>query len=314
MVEAFGITTCGVSAHRAVLFVVISVGMSLGLPGCDTLTALLDQSSKPSAKLNGVKLQGLSLESVTLAFNVDVTNPYTFPLPLADVDYALSGQGQPFMLGKANLAGTIPAGGAKTFTVPATVRFMDLLKVLKTVKPGAVVAYQAQLGLSIDVPQTGPMRLPIKTQGKIPIPAVPGVELTDVNWKSLSLRDASAVISLQLTNRNAFPVNLQQMDYGLTLAGQRVAQSSLKSAAVFESGKPQMVQIPISISPIQMGVSVLQRSPGQRGSLRDRRPDEPQQLVRRYEPALQQKRTDSVLAVRRRCHGCRPSSWYPYVC
>jgi len=99
-----------------------------------------------------------------------VGNPYSVSLPISDLDYALSSQGQQFLTGKTDVATAIPAGGSKTLGVPVKVSFSELIEAVKDARPGSTIPYHADLGLSADTPVFGTMRLPMAKDGQIDIP------------------------------------------------------------------------------------------------------------------------------------------------
>ena len=57
---------------------------------------------------------------------------------------------------------------------------MDMLKALKGIRPGSKIPYKADLGLSVDAPVLGLIRLPLEKEGEIILPTV-----SDVNVKSI---------------------------------------------------------------------------------------------------------------------------------
>jgi LEA14-like dessication related protein len=212
---------------------------------------------RPSARLSGVSLENVDAKSLTLQFAVDVTNPYPAPLPLTNLDYALGSKGSTFLDGNAPLQGTVPAGGTKTVLVPARVTFRRLLAALSGVQPGQVVPYDAAMGLSVDAPVIGSLRLPLKKEGRLPIPALPDAALRDVRWDQLSLARAVGVIELALTNRNEFPVDLSAMDYALSVGGKKVAQSRVTKPVRFEPGQTRTVEIPVAFATGELGLGAL---------------------------------------------------------
>lgn len=223
------------------------------LGGCQSLKAMLDAS--PSASVKGVKFADLSPEGMKLLFDVEVINPYEVPLPLTNMGYSLASGAQPFLTGKADVAGTIPAKGSKRLTVPATVNFAQLLSALSGVRPGAVVPYAANLDLSVTPPGTGPLTLPLKHQGELPVPAVPEVQLASVDWKNLSLDEASAVLKVKIKNTNQFAVDLAKLNYAVSLGGTKVAESSVAEPRKFAAGGENTLEIPLSIKPINLGLA-----------------------------------------------------------
>jgi LEA14-like dessication related protein len=229
--------------------------LALTLPACQQMKDLLAAADKPTAKVTGVGFDSLSLSDVGLTFDVEVANPYTVPLPLVNLDYALSSGGGKFLDGKADVQGTIPAKGSKTIKVPAKVNFASLMSVVKGVRPGQVVPYTAELGLSVDAPAVGKMTLPLKKEGELPVPAAPKVELSQVAWKKLDLQNAEAVLHLNVTNTNDFPVDLSKLAYDLKLGGTAVAAASVAKGVKFAKGGAGKMEILISVKPLQLGAA-----------------------------------------------------------
>ena len=131
--------------------------------------------TKPSASITGMKVQGISLTDATMLFDVKVDNPYMLPLPLGNLDYALASGGQQFLTGNADVQGTIPAGASKTLPIPIKINYLKLIGAVKGAKPGAVIPYTADLGLSVKAPIMGPLRVPMSKEGQLTIPSTSGL-------------------------------------------------------------------------------------------------------------------------------------------
>jgi len=143
--------------------------------GCSMLEGL--GVARPSAAVVGVRPTDVSLTTLTLRFDVEVTNPYSVPLPLTSVDYCLASRGAQFLSGEAPLQGAVPANGSKVLPVPVKVDFINLLSVLADVRPGTTIPYDAELGLSVDAPVAGPLRLPMTKADQLDIPNIPSIRL-----------------------------------------------------------------------------------------------------------------------------------------
>ena len=165
------------SFHITAVSVVLVCGVMVG---CGSFAS-------PSARVVGVGIQDFGLKALTLKFDVNVKNPNAVKLPLMNLDYSLASDGKPFLSGDAQLQGFVPANGEKVVPLLAKVGYLELLEVLTKFKPGSVVPYQGELGLSVDIPVLGRKRLPLKAKGSIPIPAIPSVELTEIRWDKLTL-------------------------------------------------------------------------------------------------------------------------------
>ena len=248
---------------KRLVFIVLP---SLLISGCQMLQSVLSQAQKPTAHVVGVSLSDLSLQSATLQFNVQVDNPYDVPLPLTNVQYSLASGDKPFLSGAANLQGTIPSHGSQTVTVPATLIFASVIGALEKVSPGAVVPYDATLTLSLNAPQVGTLALPLRHQGQFPVPTVPQIELSDIHWQSLGLESAEALLHLKIRNTNQFPFDLTKLSLNLSLAGTRVASAERATPAAFQSGGEETLEIPVSFSPKNLGLSALELFRGKAAS------------------------------------------------
>jgi LEA14-like dessication related protein len=232
------------------LIAVIVLGMLIATcGGCGML-------GQPTASIKGVRLTDIGLQSATLTFDVEVTNPYAVGLPLANLDYALASRGQSFLSGKAQMQGSVPANSAKTISLPAKVVYLELMKALTDVKPGAVVPYTAEMGLSVDAPAVGTLRLPMKKSGELPVPACPQVSAPSIKWDTADLDHVGGTVSIAMVNPNSFAVDLTKMHYALSLAGVEVAAGDVAKPIKFAaSGGSGTIQVPVSFSPRQMGMA-----------------------------------------------------------
>ena len=160
-------------------FVWSIVLMTFFLTGCETMNNLLNLQ-KPTAKMKGLKFENVKMNSATLLFDVEVNNPYSVALPLTNIDYGLSSGTEPLINGEAELQTTIPAKSKKTVSLPANINYLDMLKALKGIRPGSKIPYKADLGLSVDAPALGLIRLPLKKEGEIVLPTASDVSAKDI--------------------------------------------------------------------------------------------------------------------------------------
>lgn len=144
------------------------IAMGLLVGGCGLM-------EKPSVKVAGVSMGDTSLKATTIIFDVEVTNPYTVPLPLSGADYALSTGGQQFLKGQADIQGTIPAGESKVLPLPVEVRYADVFAAAKSVRGQREIPYTADLGLMLDTPLTGTLRMPVQKEGTLALPSASSV-------------------------------------------------------------------------------------------------------------------------------------------
>jgi LEA14-like dessication related protein len=222
---------------------------------CDSMLGGLE---RPRAEVTGLRLADLALDGVVLDFAVEIRNPYALPLPLTDMAYELAFAGKPALLsGKAPAAGTVPARASRTIGVPVALSFARLFELGQEFRPGRLLPFEAALELSVDAPGVGPIALPLRRRGELPIPAVPGLALQSFRWENVSATLVSGMLDLGITNRNEFPMDLGTLDYALRLGGAEVARQSIASGLSLAPGASGVLRIPFSFSPLEAGSGIL---------------------------------------------------------
>ena len=234
----------------------------LFLSGCTMLQDAMRTQPAPTVRLAGVILEDISLTQATLNFDLAVTNNYSVPLPVANVAYSVASGGQPFLTGSADLQTTIAVGETKTLRLPAKFTYLQIVTAVKNIRPGAVMPYDAKLDVSVDVPIAGRVAVPLAKSGQIPIPNVPSIDITAIRWQELSLTRATAVLDLKVGNTSQFDMTLSQLGGALSLAGISVGDIAAKSGPALKPGQEGSVQIPITISPENLGISVIRMLSG----------------------------------------------------
>ncbi|MBT3279453.1 MAG: LEA type 2 family protein [Phycisphaerales bacterium] len=134
------------------------------------LATLAGCAVQPSAKIAGIKVGNVSLQAATLIIDVDVTNPYFVPLPMTNLDYSLATSGQTFLDGQADTLGTVPANESKVLSLPIKVSYLDLFKAVQGIQGKSEIPYTATLGLGVDAPLLGVMRLPMEKSAVLKLP------------------------------------------------------------------------------------------------------------------------------------------------
>ena len=164
-------------AKRNLFF--IWVLMTACVAGCETIQETLNLR-RPTARLTGLKIEDVKLDSATLLFDVEIDNHYPVALPLSNFDYSLSSGAEKFLSGSAKSQAAVPAKSSTTVSLPATINYIEMLKALKGVRPGSKIPYGAELGLSVDTPALGVIRLPLRKEGELVLPSISGADINDI--------------------------------------------------------------------------------------------------------------------------------------
>ncbi|HEV7302213.1 MAG TPA: LEA type 2 family protein [Tepidisphaeraceae bacterium] len=128
---------------------------------------------KPTAAVKGMSLGAINATGLTMNFDVDVTNPNAFAVPLTAADYGLSISGTKVLDGKAEPGGELPAKGTRSLVLPVAVTFENLLAAEQAlVKTGGNIPFSLDAGLSAGrgtalLGQS--VRVPLSYSGTLPL-------------------------------------------------------------------------------------------------------------------------------------------------
>lgn len=240
-------------ARGSLIFWIVLAALS---SGCATMDDALKSAPRPSASIIGANVQNLSLQSLDLVFDIEVTNPYGVALALVDFRYAIESGEFQLMQGNIQPTGSLPANGSSVLQIPARLDLLTTINTLKGVKPGAVVPYQANFSIAIDAPVLGRITLPLQHQGEIPIPALPEFSLASFDIASLSLDEVKAIAKLRIKNTNQFGIILKQLGFDLELNKTKVTSIRMYSSSEVGAGQATIVEIPLSFLPRAFGAGM----------------------------------------------------------
>ena len=201
-------------------------------------------------------MRNLSLNSLDLVFDIEITNPYGVKLPIVELNYAVGSGELQLLQGGITTLENVPANGSRVIQVPASLDFAAALQTLSNVSPGSILPYHAEINIAVDAPFIGAINLPLKHEGEIPIPAVPYISLASFDVGVMTWDEVRATAKLRVENTNQFEIELAKLQFDLELGDETVASAGTRRTYSLAPGKSEIVEIPISFSPRAFGVGI----------------------------------------------------------
>ena len=235
--------------------------------GCSSLQQAeqLMSGIQPTGEVKGVKLSGLDLRGIDLLFDVEVDNPNPVVISLDGLDYDLKLLDRSFLKGQQSMGMSLAADGKSQVKLPVRMEFEQLLKHYSDLSKRDEVPYQLDLGLGVDVPLLGRVRLPVSYQGRLPVPKLPDVRVSRIDVQRLSLQAIDLMLELEVANPNRFALMLQRLDYQFKLNGIDVGQgAAAQTLSVDEQGKGR-IRLPLSLDLQKAGSGLYGALVGGRG-------------------------------------------------
>jgi LEA14-like dessication related protein len=126
---------------------------------------------RPRVRVLGVEVSHVSLESADLVFDLEVENHNRFSFVLETVDYRVRINEEPLLDGRQDLRAEIAAHGASEVELPVTLRFTDIVRVLRSLKGERHAGYDLDAVLGFSIPIVGRLSIPVRQKGDVSLDA-----------------------------------------------------------------------------------------------------------------------------------------------
>ena len=210
----------------------------------------------PDFALESLRLTGLGMDSVDLAFDIGVQNPNPVPVTLEAIQYELWLEGTRFLTGRQDSPHDISALGKSTIVLPLTLDYSDLRQSYAALEGQDSTAYELRARLTFQIPVLGYRSLNLRRSGRLPILRPPRLAVADIRLQKLDLGGADVVLQLQVTNPNAFSLGVRQLDYELSVSEHSWATGQLAQPLQLKPRGKQVIEVPMSVDLSQLGFGV----------------------------------------------------------
>jgi len=133
----------------------------LTLTGC---ASLVSKPVKPTVELVSIRPLNVSLSEQKLRFNLKVTNPNSFDLPVEAINFVARFNNTNIASGKSNQSVTIPANGDATLALDVTAGLNRLASTLGVLLKGETLNVDYELKGTVEV-TTWPKPIPFDVTG-----------------------------------------------------------------------------------------------------------------------------------------------------
>lgn len=178
------------------------------------MTTTLEQ--QPEVKAIRSRIAEVDFDGVSMAFDVDVQNPYSVPVRNPRVRYTLAFQDSREINSETVLPDKLPPGSVSTVTLPVHLSYADILRD----SPALSQATKADFNLNglVILPMSGQSpQLPFEFAGAFPIARRLSISTAKVQLADVSLTKATVIVDADIENPNGFAVDMRDVTYSLDL-------------------------------------------------------------------------------------------------
>ncbi len=207
----------------------VMLAIAASVSGCAWLTNFAKEN-KPKVLMKRVSIAGVDFQQARMEAELAVTNQLPVAIQLARIDWKVTIDELQLVTGQITDAMSLPPATAVPVKIPFALKFDEVYRIAEKYRDQDQAPYKLTGTLHIDNPTGQPFQVPFSQAGTFPVLKVPQVELSKVELKGLSFTSADVRLALNVKNPNGQALNLQSLDYTLTLAGAQVATGNLPSA------------------------------------------------------------------------------------
>jgi LEA14-like dessication related protein len=228
---------------RSQRFVATALALAL-LSGC---AHLLDLVGRPSVAAVRPRVTGIDLESVSLAFDLDINNPYPVPLKSSHVKYGFDVEGAQLFESGEPVTLDIPAKGTGTMTLPVRLAYADISKVHGKLADAKEFDYTIRSSVALAAGERS-YELPLSHSGTLPILRRPTFSNISLNRSEPTLDGAGLTIEADMLNPNVFELGVKQLGYLINLGDTEVGELTASTADSVGAGKSTRITLTGKIS------------------------------------------------------------------
>ena len=198
-------------------------------------------------------LTDLSFDALTLALSLAIRNDNALALPLSQIDYQLSVDGQRVLHNTQPADVRISAQDTTRLTLPLKLNWSQLARVVEAAADRTSVMVQVDTTLHVDTPVLGAIPLSIQAQQAVPIPRRPQISLNRFAITELSLTGATLNVDINGYNPNAFAIVIEPARLTLSGNGDTWVDSQIAQQMALAPQTHQQIRIPVRLSFLKLG-------------------------------------------------------------
>jgi LEA14-like dessication related protein len=233
----------------------ILVGALALLAGCVGLESVV-QPVPPNVSVQSVELTALSLAGADLVATIAVENPNPIGIALEGFAYQVLTGDNTVVSGRQTSGVDIAAQDTRTFEVPVTLVFADLIAAVRSLEGANETPYTLVGAVDVEIPLLGTRTIEITHDGVIPIPRLPDARPVAITLDSIGLAGADLSVTLEFFNPNVFPVTFTETDYRLVVEGTEWADGGIAGPTTLTAEGSSTVVIPVTLRFIEVGRGV----------------------------------------------------------
>ena len=239
--------------RRPTLWLALMLGLLLS--GCASVVEKTNVQ-EPSVSLANARIAGLSLDGVELVAILDIDNPNPFAIDLAGYDYSLTINNNKISGGQQRQGMKIGAKTKSQIEVPIKLNFSEIFKLVGGLSELDTIGYKVDATAYINVPVVGTRAISTSLGSTFPLPKRPDIGIKGIKINSFDFASADITLTLEVQNPNGFDIDLNQLDYRLTIGEEEWARAKFNRAAKLTAKGRDEIELPVKVNFFDIGGAI----------------------------------------------------------
>lgn len=243
-------------SSAAILTLPLLLGSCQKVPDLGALGAEL-KKFLPTIAYDSLDVKSIDFKRIQADVVLSVDNPNPVELGLNTLDYALKVGGSDLLTGSTTAGLTMGASSKSELRVPISVVYADIGDVLSATKGKDEIGWSLSGEMGVKTP-IGVAPLPVNVSGTMPALRTPSIKFDKIRVEELKILEnkASLAVDLAVTNDQASALSLADVQYGLKLQSNEVANGRVDSLGSAAAGT-STVTLPVDLSLTGLGQTLL---------------------------------------------------------
>lgn len=231
-------------AAMALIAALIAAALS-----CQTVSNVI---SEPSLSLESVSLTGINFSGADMLARVRIQNDNPFAIPFPEMGWKLFMAGSDFLSGTVKNNTKIEARASSVVELPFTVSYEGLYKTLSTLLDADEAPYRLDLAARFPLPVLESKTFTTSFNGVLPLLKAPALSFSGVKVSSAGASKVELVLTWLVDNKNAFPVNLDKLDYSLAVNNNPWVSGSAPRRLSLPARRSTPVPVTVSVNALSV--------------------------------------------------------------
>lgn len=202
----------------------------------------------PHAAVTNMRIARIDLARMTAAFGLVVNNPNATPLRITAVDYTLDAGTTRLAQARHAAAFTAPPRGAAAITVNVPVAFDALYDAVGNPQAASRCPYAFAALITCAADGRAPVRVRTEHRGTLPVISAPLITLKSIRVDSINPDGANMIVTLNVSNQNAFHMAVNRLTYDLAMNDARWARGAVPTRVELPPQRATLVTIPVTLA------------------------------------------------------------------